>query len=82
MIAWAMLRFSRTLPITEFFRYSAILIAILAVVLAGKGVGALQEAGIVAGHAARRRAAHPDARPVPDARGGRQRRLRDAAGDR
>jgi high-affinity iron transporter len=47
MIAWAMLRYSRTLPITEFFRYSAILIAILTVVLAGKGVGALQEAGIL-----------------------------------
>ena len=47
IIAWAMLRYSRTLPITEFFRYSAILIAILTVVLAGKGVGALQEAGIV-----------------------------------
>jgi high-affinity iron transporter len=46
-IAWAMLRYSRTLPITEFFKYSAILIAILTVVLAGKGVGALQEAGIV-----------------------------------
>jgi high-affinity iron transporter len=47
VIAWAMLRFSRKLPITEFFRYSAILIAILAVVLAGKGVGALQEAGLI-----------------------------------
>jgi high-affinity iron transporter len=46
-IAWAMLRYSRSLPITEFFRYSAILIAILTVVLAGKGVGALQEAGIL-----------------------------------
>jgi high-affinity iron transporter len=46
-IAWAMLRYSRTLPIGEFFRYSAILIAILTVVLAGKGVGALQEAGIL-----------------------------------
>ena len=46
-IAWAMLRFSRTLPITQFFAYSAILIAILAVVLAGKGVGALQEAGLI-----------------------------------
>ena len=48
IISWAMLRYSRTLPITEFFRYSAILIAILTVVLAGKGVGALQEAGIIA----------------------------------
>lgn len=46
-IAWAMLRFSRTLPITQFFRYSALLIALLAVVLAGKGIGALQEAGVV-----------------------------------
>ena len=47
LIAWVMLRFSQTLPITLFFRYSAILIAILAVVLAGKGVGALQEAGLI-----------------------------------
>jgi high-affinity iron transporter len=47
IIAWVMLRYSRTLPITQFFRYSAILIAVLTVVLAGKGVGALQEAGIV-----------------------------------
>ena len=47
IIAWAMLRYSRTLPITQFFRYSAMLIAVLTVVLAGKGVGALQEAGIV-----------------------------------
>jgi high-affinity iron transporter len=47
VISWVMLRYSRTLPITEVFRYSAILIAILTVVLAGKGVGALQEAGIL-----------------------------------
>ena len=47
LIAWIMLRFSRKLPISEFFRYSAILIAILTVVLAGKGVGALQEAGVI-----------------------------------
>ena len=47
IIAWVMLRYSRTLPIGEFFKYSAILIAVLAVVLAGKGVGALQEAGII-----------------------------------
>ena len=46
LISWAMLRYSRALPITEFFKYSAILIAILTVVLAGKGVAALQEAGI------------------------------------
>jgi high-affinity iron transporter len=46
-IAWAMLRYSRTLPISEFFKYSAILIAVLTVVLTGKGIGALQEAGTV-----------------------------------
>ena len=45
VIAWVMLRLSRTLPIGQFFRYSAILIAVLAVILIGKGVGALQEAG-------------------------------------
>ena len=47
VIAWVMLRLSKTLPITQFFRYSALLIAILAVVLIGKGIGALQEAGMV-----------------------------------
>jgi high-affinity iron transporter len=46
-IAWAMLRFSRKLPIGKFFAYSALLIALLAVVLIGKGVAALQEAGFV-----------------------------------
>ena len=47
VVAWAMLRLSRTLPIGQFFRYSAILIAILAVILAGKGIGAMQEAGVI-----------------------------------
>lgn len=47
VIAWAMLRFSRKLPISKFFAYSALLIAFLAVVLIGKGVAALQEAGFV-----------------------------------
>ncbi len=44
-IGWAMMRYSRTLPIGRFFRYSSILIAVLAVVLTGKAVAALQEAG-------------------------------------
>ncbi|MDQ2702783.1 MAG: FTR1 family iron permease [Pseudomonadota bacterium] len=44
-IGWAMLGFSRRLPFGKFFAISAILIAVLAVVLAGKGVAALQEAG-------------------------------------
>ena len=46
VIAVAMLRYSRKLPIAKFFSYSAILMAILTVVLAGKGVAALQEAGL------------------------------------
>ncbi len=49
-IAVAMLRFSRRLPIGKFFSYSSALVAILAVVLAGKGVAALQEAGLIAIH--------------------------------
>jgi high-affinity iron transporter len=47
-VAAAMLRYSRKLPISQFFRYSSALIAVLAVVLAGKGVAALQEAGWIA----------------------------------
>ena len=47
LIAWVMLRFSAKLPVGEFFKYSSALIAVLAVVLAGKGVAALQEAGMI-----------------------------------
>ena len=47
LIAWAMLRYSRDLPIAKFFSYSAWLMAILTIVLTGKGVAALQEAGII-----------------------------------
>lgn len=46
-ITVAMLRFSARLPIGKFFSVSSILIAVLAVVLAGKGGEALQEAGIL-----------------------------------
>ncbi|HEU5285471.1 MAG TPA: FTR1 family protein [Sphingomicrobium sp.] len=46
-IALAMFRFSARLPIGKFFAYSSALIAVLAVVLAGKGVAALQEAGLL-----------------------------------
>jgi high-affinity iron transporter len=45
IIAFVMMRFSRTLPIGKFFAYSSALIAVLAVVLIGKGSAALQEAG-------------------------------------
>lgn len=44
---WVMLRFSAKLPVSEFFKYSSALIAVLAVVLAGKGIAALQEAGLI-----------------------------------
>jgi high-affinity iron transporter len=44
-IGWLMLRYSRKLPFGKFFGISALLMAVLAVVLAGKGVAALQEAG-------------------------------------
>jgi len=47
VVAWAMLRLSIRLPFGTFFKASAVLIAVLAVVLAGKGVAALQEAGLV-----------------------------------
>jgi high-affinity iron transporter len=47
LVAWAMLRFSARLPIAKFFAYSSWLIAVLAVVLAGKGFGALQESGFI-----------------------------------
>jgi high-affinity iron transporter len=46
-IGWAMLRFSRRMPFGTFFAVSAVLMAVLAVVLAGKGIAALQEAGWV-----------------------------------
>jgi high-affinity iron transporter len=45
VVGWVMMRYSRRLPIGQFFRYSAWLIAVLAVVLTGKAVSALQEAG-------------------------------------
>jgi high-affinity iron transporter len=46
-IAWIMLRTSTRLPIGRFFALSAALVAVLAVVLIGKGVAALQEAGLL-----------------------------------
>lgn len=45
LIAWVMLRYSRRLPFGAFFAVSSALLAVLAVVLTGKGVSALQEAG-------------------------------------
>lgn len=47
VVAAVLLRTSARLPIGQFFAASSLLIAVLAVVLAGKGVAALQEAGWV-----------------------------------
>jgi len=44
-ITWALLRYSLRLPLGLFFGASGMLLAALAVVLAGNGVAALQEAG-------------------------------------
>jgi high-affinity iron transporter len=46
-----LLRFSVRLPIGKFFSVSSIFIAVLSVILAGKGVAALQEAGVLGVHA-------------------------------
>lgn len=48
LIAWGLLRTSRRLPIGTFFSASSAVIALLALVLTGKGIAALQEAGWVA----------------------------------
>src|SRR5690606_28995811 len=48
LVAWILMRTSRRLPLGTFFSASSALIAGLAVVLTGKGVSALQEAGWIA----------------------------------
>ncbi|MDX3893969.1 cytochrome c/FTR1 family iron permease [Pusillimonas sp.] len=45
LIAWILLRTSARMPIGKFFSLTSILVALLAIVLTGKGVSALQEAG-------------------------------------
>lgn len=45
VVALALLKFSARLPIGKFFSWSSALVALLAIVLTGKGVSALQEAG-------------------------------------
>lgn len=47
VIAWALLRTSARMSIGKFFAASSVLVAVLAVVLTGKGVAAFQEAGIL-----------------------------------
>jgi high-affinity iron transporter len=48
VIGWAIFRYSVRLPIGPFFAAMSVLLALLAVVFAGNGVAALQEAGVVA----------------------------------
>lgn len=48
VLSWLILRTSARMPIGKFFSISSILVAVLAVVLAGKGIAALQEAGVLA----------------------------------
>ena len=50
VIAWVLLRTSARMPIGKFFSASSIIVAVLAVVLIGKGVKELQEAGIFSAH--------------------------------
>ncbi len=45
VLAVLVLKYSKKLPVTQLFKYSAYIMAILAVVLSGKGIHALQEAG-------------------------------------
>ena len=45
VITWAMLKYSLRLPLGLFFGASGVLLAALAVILAGNGIAALQEAG-------------------------------------
>lgn len=47
VIAWALLRTSARMPIGKFFSITSVLVAVLAVVLIGKGMAGLQEAGWV-----------------------------------
>src|SRR5258707_14444597 len=47
-VAWILLRTSQRLPVSTFFAASSLLIAVLALVLTGKGMQALQEAGWLA----------------------------------
>jgi high-affinity iron transporter len=53
VVSVLLLKFSARLPIGKFFQFSAWLVAVLAVVLTGKGIAALQEAGWIGAHAIR-----------------------------
>jgi len=48
VVAWIILRYSTRLPLRQFFAATSIFMFLLAIVFAGKGVAALQEAGKLA----------------------------------
>ena len=47
LLAWIILRYSTRLPLRQFFSVTSVFMFILAIVFAGKGVAALQEAGFM-----------------------------------
>jgi high-affinity iron transporter len=47
VLAWVIMRYSARLPLRQFFSVTGILMFVLALVFAGKGVAALQEAGYI-----------------------------------
>jgi len=47
ILAWLIMRYSARLPLRQFFSVTGILMFVLALVFAGKGVAALQEAGYI-----------------------------------
>lgn len=47
VLAVIMLRFSKRIPIAQLFKFSALIIALLSIVLVGKGVHAIQESGYI-----------------------------------
>ncbi|RKZ71403.1 MAG: iron permease, partial [Gammaproteobacteria bacterium] len=47
VLAWIVFRLSMRLPLRQFFSVSGLLMFILSLVFAGKGVAALQEAGYI-----------------------------------
>ena len=51
ILAWAILRYSKVLPLRQFFAISGALMFILAIIFAGKGIAALIEAGWLANYA-------------------------------
>ncbi len=47
ILAWIIMRYSARLPLRQFFSVTGILMFVLALIFAGKGVAALQEAGYI-----------------------------------